>query len=124
MKHIIFSLGLILTLFASCQKSGEESRYYVKYSGSTSTLHMVETTYTVNGETGQVKHTITGFSSDYTVTIGPVKKGFQTGIVCECMETESYYIKSQYVTIEVSKDNDPFALKASGTNQASYTIDY
>lgn len=115
-----------LVLLASCGKDGggEESRYYVRYSGETSTVHIVETTYTVATDTGTDSYKTTGAGSDYSVTVGPVKKGFQASISCACGETEGYYIKNQRVTIEVSKDGDPFALKASGTSQASYTIDY
>ena len=126
MKRVLFYLSLIMVLFTSCQKNKEtieESRYYVKYTGTTSTLHIVETTYTITTDTGQDRSSSTGANSDYSVTIGPVTKGFQATIICSCPE-EKVWIKNQRVTIEVSKNGDPFALKASGTNQASYTIDY
>ena len=115
-----------LVLLASCGKDrgGEDARYYVRYTGETSTVHIVETTYTVATDAGTDTYKTTGASSDYTVTIGPVKKGFEASITCGCMETESYYIKSQRVTIEVSKDGEPFAQKATGTDRASYVIDF
>lgn len=124
MKRIILSLGLLLALLVSCQKHIEESRYYVKYTGMTSTVHMVNTSYTYTTDSGKDTYTVTGFGSDYSVTIGPVTKGFQAEISCSIVGESEYGVKSRRVTIEVSKDNDPFALKASGTNYASYTIDY
>ena len=121
-----FLLAACLGVLMSCGKDAgkDEARYYVKYTGETSTLHIVETTYTVATDTGIDTYKTTGAGSDYSVTIGPVKKGFQASIACRCDETESYYIKSQRVTIEVSKDGEPFAQKASGTDMASYVIDY
>lgn len=127
MKRLSFmALLALIVAMTSCGKNetDEGSRYYVRYTGMTSTLHNVETTYTFATDTGSDTYNTTGASSDCSVTVGPVKKGFQASIVCACMEAESYYIKNQRVTIEVSKDGDPFALKASGTNQASYIIDY
>lgn len=120
-----FLLAACLGVLMSCEKDAgkDEARYYVKYTGETSTLHIVETTYTVATDTGIDTYKTTGSRSDYSVTIGPVKKGFKASIACMCDETESYYIKSQRVTIEVSKDGEPFAQKASGTDMASYVID-
>ena len=52
----------------------------------------------------------------WTVTIGPVKKGFKASV-----RNEKGTGNNQ---IEVSKNNGPFALKASGQNKASYTINF
>ena len=51
----------------------------------------------------------------WTITIGPVKKGFRASI---------QYNEGGTCQIEVSKNNGPFALKAEGKNSASYTIDF
>lgn len=119
-------LAASLAVFASCGKDvgGEEGRYYVKYTGETSTVHMVETTYTVATDTGVDTYKTSGFGSDYSVTIGPVKKGFRAEISCSIVGESEYGVKSQRVTIEVSRDGEPFAQKATGTDRASYTIDY
>lgn len=124
LRLLLLAAGL--AVFASCGKDGggEEARYYVKYTGETSTLHMVETTYTVGTDTGVDTYKTSGFSSDYSVTIGPVKKGFRAEISCSIVGESEYGVKSQRVTIEVSRDSEPFAQKATGTSQASYTIDY
>ena len=50
------------------------------------------------------------------MTIGPVKKGFKASV-----RNEKGTGNAQ---IEVSKNNGPFALKASGQNSASYTINF
>ncbi len=52
----------------------------------------------------------------WTITIGPVKKGFRAHV-----ENER---RTATDKIEVSKDGSPFAIKASGQNSASYTINY
>lgn len=124
LRLLLLAAGL--AVFASCGKDGggEEARYYVKYTGETSTLHMVETTYTVATDTGVDTYKTSGFGSDYSVTVGPVKKGFQAEISCSIVGESEYGVKSQRVTIEVSRDGEPFAQKATGTSQASYTIDY
>lgn len=125
-RQRLLLLAASLAVFASCGKDGggEEARYYVKYTGETSTVHMVETTYTVATDTGVDTYKTSGFGSDYSVTVGPVKKGFQAEISCSIVGESEYGVKSQRVTIEVSRDSEPFAQKATGTSQASYTIDY
>lgn len=112
-------------IFAACTREDikEESRYYVRYAGETSTLHIVETRYNIASDSGDQGYRSKGFTSEYSVTIGPVKKGFKASITCECDEEEQW-IKNQRVTIEVSKDGEPFALKKSGANRATYIIDY
>ena len=119
-------LAASLAVFASCGKDGggEEGRYYVKYTGETSTVHMVETTYTVATDTGVDTYKTSGFGSDYSVTVGPVKKGFRAEISCSIVGESEYGVKSQRVTIEVSRDGEPFAQKATGTARASYVVDY
>lgn len=115
-----------LVFLSSCGKDGggEEARYYVKYTGETSTLHMVETTYTMATDTGVDTYKTSGFGSDYSVTIGPVKKGFRAEISCSIVGESEHGVKSQRVTIEVSRDSEPFAQKATGTDRATYVIDY
>ena len=126
LRRPLFALFLsiaCLSLLVSCDKNKgkEESRYYVKYSGTIVSKFLYSASYTVVTESGT--KTDTGIYSDYSVTIGPVKKGFKASITCDCDKSQYSFI-SQSVTIEVSKDGDPFVLKASGTNQASYVIDY
>ena len=122
-SHVLLMAATCLALLVSCEKNKgkEECRYYVKYSGTIVSQFLYSASYTVTTESGT--NTATGINSDYSMTIGPVKKGFQASITCDCDKSQ-YSFSSQRVTIEVSQDGDPFALKASGTNQASYVIDY
>jgi hypothetical protein len=93
--------------------------YYVKYVIKCSQNRYYVTKFSVNTDKGIV------YFSDYlskywTQTYGPVKKGF----------TASATAESTYPTIEiyVSKNNEPFALKATNTKNtkvtSSYTIDF
>ena len=54
--------------------------------------------------------------SSWTVTIGPVSKGFRAHVRNEDGGADNI--------IEVSKNGGPFAQKATGWNSASYTIDF
>lgn len=125
-NRVCFVLLVIFAFFSSCDKKGAEndSRYYVHYTGTTSTLHIVETTYTVATDSGVDTYKTSGFGSDYSVTIGPVKKGFRAEISCRIVGESEYGVKSQRVTIEVSRDGEPFAQKATGTDRATYVIDF
>jgi len=59
-------------------------------------------------------------SNGWEVTVGSVKKGFEASLLVE--ETSGYVIHES--TIEVSRNGEPFALKARGELNASYRIDY
>lgn len=90
--------------------------YYVKYTiKSLGTYYYFSDIYyaDVNGTGSAEKgHSV----KSWTVTIGPVKKGFKASV-----RNEKGTGNAQ---IEVSKNNGPFALKASGQNSASYTINF
>jgi hypothetical protein len=51
------------------------------------------------------------------MTIGPVKKGFNSFVKYESGKADN-------VKIEVSKNGNPFVQKASGVNNASYKINF
>ena len=107
-----------LTLIVSCNEQPEvdNNEYYVKYtitSGGTyyyfSDIYYKDVHGTGSAEKG---HSI----KNWTVTIGPVKRGFTASV-----RNEKGTGKNQ---IDISKNNGPFALKATGQNSASYTINY
>ena len=124
-RFLLWAAAITVFLAAAgCGKEPKDSSYYVKYTGETSTVHMVETTYTVATDTGLDTYKTTGFGSDYSVTVGPVGRGFRAEISCAIVGESEYGVKSQRVTIEVSRDGEPFAQKSTGTSQASYVIDY
>ena len=123
MKNKITLLAtIIVALFiVSCEKdnsedynSSEKTEYYVRYSVSSTYPYVFsDVKYAdVNG-TGSFMNYQT---RSWSVTIGPVKKGFNA------------FVKNENGTatdkIEVSKDGGPFAMKASGNNSASYRIDF
>ncbi|MBO5674015.1 MAG: hypothetical protein J6S09_06985 [Paludibacteraceae bacterium] len=96
----------------------QRDEYYVKYTISSSFYYFGSITYAdVNG----TKHDRTGdynrTSLKWEVIVGPVKKGFNSHV--------SYSRGSaNIVKIEVSKNNGPFVLKASGDDSANYIIDF
>ena len=123
MKNKITLLAtIIVALFiVSCENdnsedynSSEKTEYYVRYSVSSTYPYVFsDVKYAdVNG-TGSFMNYQT---RSWSVTIGPVKKGFNA------------FVKNENGTatdkIEVSKDGGPFAMKASGNNSASYRIDF
>lgn len=125
MKRVFsFIVGLTL-LVSACGKNDDSSgSYYVKYSGATSTKHLAMSNYTYTNEKGTTSsYRSSGFSTNFSVTIGPVNKGFMASVNCNCDETPAL-INTIKVDIEVSKNGEPFALKASGGGSASYIIDY
>jgi hypothetical protein len=121
-KITLLSTIIVALFMVSCEKdniennnnSSDNSEYYVRYSVSTSYPYIFsDVKYAdVNG-TGSFMNYQT---RHWTETIGPVKKGFHA------------YVKNEKGTatdkIEVSKNGGPFAMKASGNNSASYSIDF
>lgn len=117
---LLFAVALLVTAcddFNNPQQGGKSqnsSDYYVKYSVSSTYPYIFSNVKyaDVNG-TGSMMNYQT---RSWTITIGPVKKGFRA------------YVENERGTatdkIEVSKDGSPFAIKASGQNSASYTINY
>lgn len=127
-KRITLLATIIVALFmVSCEKDNLEyynnddyntpsdnSEYYVRYTVSSTYPYIFSNvTYADVHGTGSFMNYQT---RNWTVTIGPVKKGFKA------------HVKNENGTatdkIEVSKNGSPFAMKASGNNSASYTINY
>lgn len=129
MKNKITLLAtIIVALFmVSCEKDNIEdynrdgydnpsdnSEYYVRYTVSATYPYIFsDVKYADVHGTGSFMNYQT---RSWTVTIGPVKKGFNA------------HVKNEKGTatdkIEVSKDGGPFAMKASGNNSASYRINF
>lgn len=122
MKKILSVLvfSLLTFTFVGCEEfnqpsnDGSTNEYYVKYSIDVTGpyQHFWKISYAdvdgmkTSNDGNSVKH--------WTVTIGPVKKGFHAS-VRNAMGTGIN-------KIEISKNNGPFALKASGEDRASYII--
>lgn len=122
-NRIIFLATIIVALImVSCEDHNSEdynnhfdnSEYYVRYTVSATYPYIFSNVKyaDVNGTGSFMNHQ----TRNWTVTIGPVKKGFYA------------FVKNEKGTatdkIEVSKNGGPFALKASGNNSASYSINF
>ncbi len=120
MKKFLFLFAMLPLLFASCAKESsenvdkEESVYYVKYSVKASATNRYINYTNEKGESVQVVND--GEDINFEVVIGPVSRGF------ECLVSVTG--NPAKTRIDCSKDNSPFAYKASGGNSLSYTIDY
>lgn len=119
MKKLFLFLATVLMMVAcsdynSPQQNNDE--YYVKYTikSAGAYYYFSDIYYTDVYGIGSAEkgHSV----RSWTVTIGPVKKGFRASV------------RNDYGTgnnqIEISKNNGPFALKASGQNSATFTINY
>ena len=121
---------VFLTIFialSSCKKdetnTATNDDYFVKYVIKGNGTYIYFSDFSVNTDQGNVSFSGYQYKS-WNQTYGPVKKRF----------TASVSAKSSFVTVEiyVSKNNGPFALKASksGGNSStsnisqSYTIDF
>ena len=119
MKKLLYfvCLSLITCTLTSCDffsNSPEEdnAEYYVRYTiKSTYPYIFSDITYADVYDNGTLMNYQT---RNWTVTIGPVKKGFHAHVK-NAKGTATDYI-------EVSKNGGPFAQKATGSNQASYYI--
>lgn len=129
LKFVLFIfLSLIL---CNCQDKNEtepiiptpNDDYYVKYEADITSVYIGNSIkYTVTTENG--KQTFVS-GKTFTQTFGPVKEGFVASITADASGWEQAYC---YVKIYVSRNNEPFALKANNSSSkmssASYTIDY
>lgn len=106
-------------------EDGGEENYYVKYTAECVCRYNVNMEVKVNTEQG-----LTTFLCEkkFSETFGPVPKGFECKIVGidPSSTTENYSDITVY--IHISRNEEPFALKAinngTGSSQASYTIDF
>ncbi len=113
---LIVSCGVVAGL-SSCLEDDDfptqNNYYYVKYEASVSAPYQLNR---VSVTTDKGSASYNGVGGSWTGTYGPVSKGFKAKI-----STSSYVAKTQ---ISVSKNNGPFAIKATGRMGASYTIDF
>lgn len=119
MKKIL-AIVFLTSVMISCDQNDldtilpDNDNYYVKYDISTS-YPSIFRDWTVTTPQGSFtkEHFQTRYWED---TFGPVKKGFKCSVQVSGTPTISIY---------VSKNDEPFALKASVKgSSASYTIDF
>ena len=123
LKITMVFLAIFIAL-SSCKKDETNTTtnddynddYFVKYVIIGNGTYIYFSDFSVN--TGQGNVSFSGYQyHSWNQTYGPVKKGFRASVS----------IQSSYVTTEiyVSKNNGPFALKASKSGGgSSYTIDF
>ena len=112
-KHFVLLLALVATLMmASCKK--EKVNYYVKYEAIGSYYGGL---MKINVNTENGIQSFTTSSKTYSETFGPVSKGFAASI-------SIIYSTNLNTYIYVSRGEEPFVLKATGTSAAEYVIDF
>ena len=109
---MLLGSGVMMT---ACEDENSEpsvADYYVQYkAGSMYYLNKV----TVATESGKKVYSDYK-SSSFNKTFGPVRKGFMAEI--------SVGVSNSSVEIYVSRGNEPFVLKATGSGGAKYKIDF
>lgn len=117
---IVFSIAL-----CSCEKDGEKDGdknddfYYIEYK-ITSNIYFYIDGVTYNTENGS-HYERCAAKSTFDQICGPVNKGFLASINLTKFRGAP---AANAVNIYVSKNNGPFAIKASGQYSATYTIDF
>lgn len=127
----LFSLLLFASaFFVSCEKDNENTEtveYYVeyraKYTQNGGNWETATTTISYGTPDGSKSTTITR-GQDFSVTVGPFKKGDRTYIYGNAPTTGYYH--SARSAILVKKGDSPFVQKAESTTSlsCSYTIDF
>ena len=121
MKKILTAIfiTLIAVTLTGCEGYNQPqigNEYYVKYTISANRPYQKFSNVTYADVNGR-KTANDGYSaSRWSMTIGPVRKGFRAYV--------GYGWGGGTCQIEVSKNNGPFAMKAQGENSVSYTIDF
>ena len=122
-SKITTAILVIVISLSSCNKDKVEvvisDEYYVKYVVKCSQNRWYVSSFSINTDAGT--KTFNDYkSTSWTQTYGPVKKGFLASATAVSVVPA--------IEIYVSKNQSPFALKASktGSNQVSvsYTIDF
>lgn len=134
MKHfLIFGTLLLLVVSSSCSKEDDEkivetnesARYYVKYEVKYNTYHY-NASRVIKFATENGIQTLDLVKQSNEVswegTYGPVNKNFVASINCD---TPGYnYSSTIHARIYVSREKEPFVIKAEGENSHSLVLQY
>lgn len=139
-KAFNFTLACLLFVLSltGCKKSNDS--YYIRYEVAAKSTHYetakieVETdmgektiSLTINPSSGTYYH-LQNCVNVFSEQFGPVPKGFIASINASIPNASSLTSASLEVAIYVSRNNEPFVLKASNSGSTScntsYTIDY
>ena len=135
MKHFLILLMLSVVGFSGCKKSNStttvDDQYYVKYQVTSTTIYTgnkLEVYY--RSDNNQVLKETDNTPGGWSITIGPVKKGFNASVQVNELGNNYGHLTLQS-QISVSKNNSVFATKASDNSttprtslQLGYTINY
>ena len=125
MKKVFLVLAVLFTAvsFTSCESDDEDfpveknDEYYVKYIVKSQTIYSTSKIAEIKMENNSIEK-LTFNNGNWEMTIGPVKKGFNAS--CDARHDTSQSLARTYIDVEihVSKNNDPFALKANDNSTA------
>lgn len=127
-KLLLFGLLLV---FASCSKEDDVPveepvvRYYVKYEVTFTTQHLnAPRNITFTNEEGSQTISITDYAKTITWdrVYGPVDKNFVASLDCNVGSYE--YTSNIHAKISMSRDKEPFVIKAEGSNTKSISLRY
>ena len=120
-KLVLISVILLSLGFSSC---GDDDTYYLKYEVKTSSRYVFsEIQVEITTENGVEKRTV---SPNWEGTFGPIRSSSEV-ILNVTYPGESYVYKLTSFTgrISISKNNEPFVLKAEETaNQRPLSMSY
>ena len=118
MKSLLRIL-IIITLFQSCSKDSQ-NQYYVKYIIESTSSNLNQKNFklitTINDEFGKPKEIKHNTGGKWELTIGPVKKGFNSKLSTKSVLEDITnplmpYNAKMNLKIEVSINNGPFSSK-------------
>ena len=125
MKFLNLLLFLTLSLmFVSCSDEDKDNAhdYYVKYTVSLVGQNYPRIEYNVSTDQGVQTFYTTEHS--FEKVYGPVKSGFVANINFDCSELKGYAGAYGSATIEISRDNEPFSIKATEQYKTNINLTY
>ena len=123
MTKLVSLLMIMATLcLVSCSSDGDDGgRYYVKYTISAATWHLdAKKTIKCNTQDGEKTLYVTDW--EWEATYGPVSKSFKPRIICTLPDGESLRNGQMKGRIYVSRDKEPFVLKAEGSDAKQISL--
>ena len=121
----------VITFFSCGKNSTSSDQYYVKYEVGSSTIYYGgKLEVLLRSNNNQIIKDTINTRSAWEMTIGPVKKGFNSNITINEIGNNYGHLTLQS-QISVSKNSSAFAVKSTDnstsprtTLQINYTIDY
>lgn len=113
----MLALAAVCPLFSSCENNDlPDPDYYVRYHIITDPDHKCRFHYRdVSGENKLVQMAFP--TGEYSVTVGPVKKGFEAYTVASYDDGGAVRLLS--IEVAEGSESAPFVIKKSGTNYIS-----